>query len=144
MRRTPDSKRSLSYIRLAVLEWNLSQTYDWRGGLHAAGSLILYESREGWQPARWMPSASADGRRIVVKAVNHSGGANTLLVHLQGSRVPAAATVTVYTITAGLSDTASLETPDRVKPAERTREYSRDLTIDLDPYTVAVIEISAR
>jgi alpha-N-arabinofuranosidase len=50
----------------------------------------------------------------------------------------------VYTITAGLSDTASLETPDRVKPAERTREYSRDLTIDLDPYTVAVIEISAR
>jgi len=31
-------------IRLAVLEWNLSRTYDWRAGLHAAGSLILYES----------------------------------------------------------------------------------------------------
>ena len=31
-----------------------------------------------------------------------------------------------------------------IKPVERTREYSRDLTIDLDPYTVAVIEISAR
>src|SRR3954453_11027205 len=30
-------------IRLAVLEWNLSRTYDWRAGLHAAGSLILYE-----------------------------------------------------------------------------------------------------
>ena len=24
-------------IRLAVLEWNLSRTYDWRAGLHAAG-----------------------------------------------------------------------------------------------------------
>ncbi len=31
-------------IRLAVLEWNLSRTYDWRAGLHAAGSLILYET----------------------------------------------------------------------------------------------------
>ena len=30
-------------IRIAVLEWNLSRTYDWRAGLHAAGSLILYE-----------------------------------------------------------------------------------------------------
>jgi alpha-L-arabinofuranosidase len=89
-------------------------------------------------------TASADGRRIVVKAVNYSGGANTLLVHLQGSRVPAAATVTVYTISAGLNDTASLEKPDRIAPVERTREFRRDLTIDLDPYTVAVIEISAR
>ena len=31
-------------IRLAVLEWNLSRTYDWRAGLHAAGSLMLYET----------------------------------------------------------------------------------------------------
>jgi alpha-N-arabinofuranosidase len=212
-------------IRLAVLEWNLSRTYDWRAGLHAAGSLILYESLgpeltmtcpalllrnttddptwtafiyhdhvswfpgggyvveklfrehfaetylastsgtfrdigdrasfftdisqmkpEGWQPGTVdaIATASADGRRIVVKAVNYSGGANTLLVRLQGSRVPAAATVTVYTITAGRRDTASLEERDRIKPVERTQEYSRDLTIDLEPYTVAVIEISAR
>jgi alpha-N-arabinofuranosidase len=212
-------------IRLAVLEWNLSRTYDWRAGLHAAGSLILYESLtpeltmtapallmrnttddptwtafiyhdhvswfpgggyvvaklfrehfagtylastsgtfhdivdrasfftdisqmkpEGWQPGTVdaIATASADGRRIVVKAVNYSGGANTLLVHLQGSRVPAAATVTVYTITAGPRDAASLESPDRIKPVESRRGYSRDLTIDLDPYTVAVIEISAR
>lgn len=80
----------------------------------------------------------------MVKAVNYSGSGNTLLVHLQGSRVPAAATVTVYTITAGLRDAASLEEPDRIKPAERTLDYSRDLTIDLEPHTVAVIEISAR
>jgi alpha-N-arabinofuranosidase len=212
-------------IKLAVLEWNLSRTYDWRAGLHAAGSLILYESLtpeltmtapallmrnttddptwtafiyhdhvswfpgagyvveklfrehfaetylastsgtfrdignrasfftdisqmkpEGWQPGTVdaIATASADGRRIVVKAVNYTGSLNTLLVHLQGSRVPAAATVTLYTVTAGLRDAASLEQPDRIKPVERTREYSRDLTIDLDPYTAAVIEISAR
>jgi alpha-L-arabinofuranosidase len=65
-------------------------------------------------------------------------------VHLQGSRVPAAATVTVYTITAGRRDTASLAEPDRIKPVEHTREYSHDLTIDLAPYTVAVVEISAK
>ena len=26
-----------------MLEWSLQHTYDWRAGLHAAGSLILYE-----------------------------------------------------------------------------------------------------
>lgn len=31
-------------IEIAVLEWNLSRTYDWRAGLHAAGSLIMYEA----------------------------------------------------------------------------------------------------
>jgi alpha-N-arabinofuranosidase len=212
-------------IRLAVLEWNLSRTYDWRAGLHAAGSLILYESLtpeltmsspallmrnttddptwtafiyhdhvswfpgggylveklfrehfaetylastsgtfrdisdrasfftdisqmkpEGWQPGTVdaIATASADGRRIVVKAVNYSSAPNTVLVHLQGSRVPAAATVTVYTITAGLHDAASLDQPDRIKVIERTREYRPDLAIDLDPHTVAVVEIATK
>jgi len=101
---------------------------------------------EGWQPGTVdaIATASADGRRIVIKAVNYSAGANTMLVHLQGSRVPAAATVNLYTVTAGLRDAASLEEPDRIRPVERTLEYSRDLTIDLQPYTVAVIEISTR
>ena len=26
-----------------MLEWSLQHTYDWRAGLHAAGSLIMYE-----------------------------------------------------------------------------------------------------
>ena len=30
-------------IEIGVLEWSLARTYDWRAGLHAAGSLILYE-----------------------------------------------------------------------------------------------------
>ena len=212
-------------IRLAVLEWNLSRTYDWRAGLHAAGSLILYESltpeltmtspallmrnttddptwtsliyhdhvswfpggayvveklfREHFadtylastsgtfrdiddrasffsdisqlKPERWQPgtldavaTASADGRRIVIKAVNYSGSANTLLVHLQGSRVPTAATATLYVITAGLHDAASLDRPHRMEAVERAIEYRPDLTIDLQPYTVAVVEIAAR
>ncbi len=29
--------------QLAVLEWGSSRTYDWRAGLHAAGSLLSYE-----------------------------------------------------------------------------------------------------
>jgi alpha-N-arabinofuranosidase len=212
-------------IRLAVLEWNLSRTYDWRAGLHAAGSLILYESLtpelamtspallmrnttddptwtsfiyhdhvswfpgagyvveklfrehfaedylastsgtfrditdrrtffsdisqmkpEGWQAGTVdaIATASTDRRRLVVKAVNYSGATNTLLVHLQGSRAPAAATVTVYTITAGLHDEASLEQPDRIKPVERTIEHRPELAIDLEPYTVVVVEIVAR
>jgi alpha-N-arabinofuranosidase len=30
-------------IELAVLEWGSARTYDWRAGLHAAGSLLSYE-----------------------------------------------------------------------------------------------------
>ena len=30
-------------IQLAVLEWSSARTYDWRSGLHTAGSLIAYE-----------------------------------------------------------------------------------------------------
>jgi len=212
-------------IKLAVLEWNLSRTYDWRAGLHAAGSLILYESlgpeltmtapallmrnttddptwtsliyhdhvswfpgaayvveklfREHFaerylastsgtfrdidnratffsdisqmKPERWQPgtvdaiaAATADGRRIVIKAVNYQGSGNVLLVHLQGSRVPTAATVTVNTITAGLHDAASLEQPDRIRPVEQSIGFRPDLTIDLKPYTVAVVEIAVR
>jgi alpha-N-arabinofuranosidase len=212
-------------IRLAVLEWNLSRTYDWRAGLHAAGSLILYESLtpeltmtspallmrnttddptwtaliyhdhvswfpgggyvveqlfrehfaetylastsgtfrdsanrpsfftdisqmkpEGWQPGTVdaIATASVDGRRIVVKAVNYSGARNALLVHLQGARVPASATVRVYTITAALHAAASLDDPGRIGRVEQTQDYKPDLTIDLGPYTVAVMEISVR
>src|SRR6185295_13909026 len=63
---------------------------------------------EGWRAGTIdaIATSSSDGRRIVIKAVNYDGSANTLLVHLQGSRVPAGATAAVYTITAGLHDAA--------------------------------------
>jgi alpha-N-arabinofuranosidase len=211
-------------IKMGVLEWNLSRTYDWRAGLHAAGSLMLYEELspdlamscpallmrnttddptwtsliyhdhvswfpgaayvveklfrahyaerylastsgtfrdvrdrgsffseiatmkpEGWRPGtvEAIATGSADGRRIVIKAVNYEGHRNTLLVRLEGTRVPEKAEVTLHTVGAGLMDSASLEHPDAIAPATRTLKYARDLAVDLEPYTVAVLEVRA-
>lgn len=211
-------------IKIAVLEWNLSRTYDWRAGLHAAGSLILYEELSpelemsapallmrnttddptwtafiyhdhvSWfpgsayvveklfrehhaerrfatsrgtfrdiedrreffdgisqmKPEDWTPgtvdaiaTGSADGRRIVIKAVNYEAVPNTLLTRLQGSAVPASANVKIRALSAGLTDAASLEDPHRIRPLEHTMPYARDLTIELEPHSVVVVEISA-
>ena len=50
---------------------------------------------------------------------------------------------TNYQFCAGLMDSASLEHPDAITVVSRALNYSKDLTLDLDPYTVAVIEIRA-
>jgi alpha-L-arabinofuranosidase len=212
------------HIEIGVLEWSLQHTYDWRAGLHAAGSLMLYEElspgltmtcpallmrnttddpkwtssiyhdhvswfpggsytveklfREHYAerylasatgtfedvpdrkllfdkistliPAEWVPgsidavaTASADGRRIVIKAVNYRAERNTLLVRLQGAAVPEKAVATLHTITAGLTEFASLDRPDAIAPVTRPFNYSKDFSVDLDPYTVAVVEIRA-
>ena len=209
-------------IRIAVLEWNLSRTYDWRAGLHAAGSLMMYEElgpelamscpallmrnttddptwtsliyhdhvswfpggaypvaklfREHYaerylasasgtvrdipdrksffqeiatmKPEEWqqgtvdaIATASADGRRIVIKAVNYEGRQNTVLLRLQGSRAPEKAIARLHTITAALTEKASLDRADAIRPVSRTIGYAKDLTVELEPYTVAVIEI---
>ena len=211
-------------IEIGVLEWNLSRTYDWRAGLHAAGSLILYEELSpgltmscpallmrnttddptwtsfiyhdhvSWFPGSaypveklfrehyaerylastsgafrdipdrkrlfeeistmrtddWIPgtvdaiaTASADGRRIVIKAVNYGAERNALLVRLRGAGVPEKAVARLHTISAGPKDSASLENPNAIAPVSRTLNYAKDLTVDLDPYTVAVVEIRA-
>ena len=211
-------------IKVAVLEWSLCRSYDWRAGLHAAGSLIAYEKLSpglemscpallmrnttddptwtafiyhdhvSWfpgsgyvveklfrdhfaekhfasttgtfkdigerkdffdnistmKPEDWKPgtvdavaTGSADGRRIVIKAVNYENDRNTLLARLQGSDVPQNADVKVYTLSAGLTDACSLENPDRIKPVVSTIPYTQDLTIELAPYTVVVVEITA-
>ena len=97
----------------------------------------------GWKPGTFdaIATGSADGRRIVIKAVNYADSPNTLLARLRGAAVPANATVTVFTVSAGLTDAPSMEQPDRIKPVETTLPFARDLTIELNPYTVAVIEI---
>ncbi len=207
-------------IEIAVLEWNLARTYDWRAGLHAAGALMMYEElglamtcpalllrnttddptwtsliyhdhvswfpggaypveelfREHYaerylastsgtfrdiptrntffdeiattKPESWRPgtvdaiaTASADGRRLVIKAVNYEATGNTLLVRLQGTRVPEKAAATLHTISAGPKDAASLEHPDAIAPVDRPIPCGKDLTIELSPYTVAVVEI---
>ncbi|MBN2180830.1 MAG: hypothetical protein JW715_02860 [Sedimentisphaerales bacterium] len=212
-------------IKIAVLEWNLSRTYDWRAGLHAAGSLIIYEKlgpememscpallmrntsddptwtafiyhdhlswfpgsgyiveklfREHYaqkyfssttgtfrdirnrkeffdeisrmKPEDWKPgtvdaiaTGSTDGKRIVIKVVNYEDKQNTLFTRLQGSTVPENAHVKVYTVSAALNDACSLENPDKIQPLESTIPFARDLTIELGPYTVAVVEIMAK
>ena len=211
-------------IKMAVLEWSLCRTYDWRAGLHTAGSLIHYEklspelimtcpallmrnttdnpewrawiyhdnmswfpgsgyvveklfrehyaekrfasitgtSRDipnrksffddisqmkpqGWKPGTLdaIATGSADGKRIVIKAVNYEANHNTLLTRLQGSTVPEHATVKLYTLSAALNDKPSMKNPDALKPVETTLPYVRDLTIELAPYTVAVVEITS-
>src|SRR5678815_5731256 len=41
---------------------------------------------------------SADGKRVVIKAVNYKGVSNTLLVRFQGNSIPANAAVNTYTL----------------------------------------------
>ena len=211
-------------IRVGVLEWNLSRTYDWRAGLHAAGSFMLHEElgpelamacpallmrnttddptwtsliyhdhvswfpggaypvaklfREHYaerylasasgtvrdaadrkaffqeiatmKPEEWQQgtveaivTASADGRRIVIKAVNYEGRRNTLLARLQGARAPEKAMARLHTITAELTEKASLERPDPIRTVSRTIDYAKDVAVELEPYTVAVVEIRA-
>lgn len=211
-------------IEVAVLEWSLQHTYDWRAGLHAAGSLMLYEElspeltmtcpallmrnteddpkwtssiyhnhvtwfpggsypvqklfREHYAerylasamgtfhdipdrsqffdkistqiPTQWkqgamgaIATASADGRRMVIKAVNYSGERTTLLVRLQGNSLPQRADVKLYTIAAQPNATASFEHPDALSPVSISMEYARNFAVPLDPYSVAVVEIQA-
>jgi alpha-N-arabinofuranosidase len=211
-------------IEVGVLEWSLQHTYDWRAGLHAAGSLMMYETLSpgltmtcpallmrnatddptwtasiyhdhvGWfpggsyaveklfrehyaerylgsatgvfrdiadrreffdkvstmKPEGWEPggvdaiaTASEDGRRVVVKAVNYRGEKSALLVRLKGKAAPLKASATIHTITAGLNTEASLERPDAIAVTSKPMTYANEFAIDLEPYTVAVVEIRA-
>jgi alpha-L-arabinofuranosidase len=213
------------HIQVAVLEWSLQHTYDWRAGLHAAGSLIMFEQLSpgltmacpallmrnttddpkwtasiyhdhvSWFPGgsymvqklfrehyaerylasamgavhdvpdrkalfdkistfietEWVPgsidavaTAGADLRRIIIKAVNYQSTPNTLLVRIQGAAAPGQATATLHTITAKLADVASLDHPDLIAPVSRPFNCTRDFAVDLDPFTVAVLEIRAQ
>lgn len=79
----------------------------------------------------------------MIKAVNYRAERNTLLVRLQGAGVPENATVMLHTITAGLKDSASFEHQDAIAPVSRSLNYEKDFSVDLEPHTVAVVEIRA-
>ena len=87
--------------------------------------------------------STTDGRRLIIKAVNYDGAPHTLLTRLQGSGVPASATVKLVTLTAGLDEANSLAQPDKLRGLETTKPYARDMAFELPPYTVAVVEIRA-
>lgn len=211
-----------AHIEIGVLEWSLQHTYDWRAGLHTAGSLILYEElspglsmacpallmrnttddpkwtsfiyhdhvswfpgagyvveklfREHYAerylgsaagafrdipdrqrffdkistliPEDWGPGSvdaiatmSTHGRRIVIKAVNYQARRNVLVVRLEGAAVPEKAVASLHTITAELTDSASLERPNKIGPVSRPFEYAKNFEVDLEPHTVVVLEI---
>jgi alpha-N-arabinofuranosidase len=89
-------------------------------------------------------TGSDDGRRLVLKAVNYDGNRHTLIVRWQGARVPAAATVRLWTVTAAPTEENSLAEPDKIHPVETSTAYARDMAFDLPAYTVAVVEITAQ
>ncbi|WP_047495480.1 alpha-N-arabinofuranosidase [Terriglobus sp. TAA 43] len=211
-----------SHLEIGVLEWSLQHTYDWRAGLHAAGSLMMYEElgpgltmtcpallmrnttddptwtaaiyhdhvtwfpggsypvsqlfREHYAerlvasakgsfqpvddpallidkvstaiPKGWNPdsidtvvTASTDWKRIVVKAVNYEGRENTVLVRLKGKNIPTSATATLHRISRGITTTASIDHPDAFNAMTTRLEYTKNLSLPLPPYTVAVLEI---
>ena len=101
---------------------------------------------EGWQPGTVdaIATASADGRRIVIKAVNYSGGANTLLVHLQGSRVPAAPPSPCTRLPPACATPPRSSSPIASSRSSARVEYQPRSDHRLEPYTVAVVEIAAK
>jgi alpha-L-arabinofuranosidase len=212
-------------IKLAVLEWGLCRSYDWRAGLHTAGSLIMYEKlgqdlamtcpalllrnttddptwtsfiyhdhvswfpgggyvveklfREHFagnflasangcfsdirnrsqffddisqmKPENWkngtldaIATCSDDGKKVIIKAVNYENVSHTLLTRLTGSRVSDNADVKIFTLSASLTDKASIEKPDVVKLNETTQAFSKDMSFVIGPYNVVVIEITMK
>jgi len=212
-------------IKLAVLEWGLCRSYDWRAGLHTAGSLMMYEKlgkelvmtcpallmrntaddptwtayiyhdhvswfpgggyvveklfREHYaenylssaagsykdipnrkqffddisqmKPEDWkqgtldaIATGSADGKKVIIKAVNYDSFNHTLLTRLQGSKVTNNAEIKIFTLRSGLTDKASIEDPDIFKIKESTAIYSKDMAFILEPYSVVVIEITMK
>jgi len=208
-------------IKIGVLEWGLCRTYDWRAGLHTAGSLIAYErlspqlymscpallmrnttDNPEWRAfiyhdhVSWFPGSgyvveklfrdhyapiqlastsgtfsdiekrsaffddmdqmkpedwtagtidaiaakTTHGKRIVIKAVNYSGTANTLLVTLKGLAIPDHADVKIYTLHAALNDAPSMEHLDAIKSNEITKPFAKDLSFKMAPYSVLVAE----
>jgi len=102
---------------------------------------------QGWRSETFeaVATSSADGQRIVIKAVNYEKNPNILLMRLQGSTIPENAEVKIYKLSADLEDTPSMENPNEIKLNESTIPYTKDLlTIEMEPYTVAVIEIKAK
>lgn len=89
-------------------------------------------------------TASEDGKRIVIKAVNYSGDSSVLLVRLQGSQLPANASVKMYSVSAQLTASPGMEEPDKIKVREKSLPYSRDLTIGVAGYGVVVVEIKQK
>ena len=98
---------------------------------------------ENWKPGTMdaIAACNADGKQIIIKAVNYENYTNTLLVRFQGLTVTDNADVKIFTLKAELSDRASIENPDVIKPKESSVSFSRDMNFEVEPYSVVVIDI---
>ena len=67
----------------------------------------------------------------------------TTPVRLQGAAVPDKAVMALHTITAGPMDSASFQHLDAIAPVSHPLNYAKDFSVDLDPYTVGVVDIRA-
>jgi alpha-N-arabinofuranosidase len=108
----------------------------------------FFDAISQMKPEDWTPNtvdaiatSTADGRRLIIKAVNYDGVQHTLLTRIQGSHAPANASVRLVALTASLDEANSLAAPDKIRRRESTKPYARDMAFELPPYTVAVIEI---
>lgn len=187
------------HIKIGVLEWGMSvgkSSMDWRSGIHAAGSLMLYESmseditmtcpavfmrqkgyvrwgygaslmfnhktswpsggyavgklfREHYHPERIaylegdvdaIATRSADGKVLVVKAVNYTDRPVKLDLRLTGSQVSADAVVRIREIASSLTAECTAEQSALFEPRESSAKNSGGLVHELAPHSVAVIE----
>ena len=62
---------------------------------------------------------------------------------ITGARAPEKAVATLHTITAPAKATASLEHPDSIAPVTTAIDYSKDLTLDLAPFTLMLLRDQA-
>jgi alpha-N-arabinofuranosidase len=98
---------------------------------------------EDWQGGTIdaIATKSGDGKRIVIKAVNYKGVANTLLVRLQGAAIASNATIKTYTMHAALNDMPSMQHPDAIKPVEGSMSFAKDMSFKMEPFSVLVVEV---
>ena len=87
------------------------------------------------------PLRATTDRRIVIKAVNYRGKPQHPARSPARQRCSRARHCDLTYHHRKAFDQASLENPDVMAPVSRPFAYTRDLAIDLDSYTVAVLEI---
>src|SRR5450631_553124 len=110
---------------------------------HIPNRDVFFDNISQMKPEAWRPgtldalaTGSADGKRIVIKAVNYDEQRNTLLLRFQGTRAPAKAKVTAFSVSAGLTDEPTMADPARIKPVQTSLPYARDLAVEMKPFSV--------
>lgn len=104
---------------------------------HDSGAVAVRLGRRHRHLQRRRTPHRHQGRELSARAQHASGAAR------RRARVPEKAVARLHTIAAGLADTASFEHPDVIAPVTRPFDDAKDFSVDLEPYTVAVLEIQA-